>query len=352
MDYLDTLWGILPGQILSGIELNFVKYSKAASMGLLLRSLSMLIILVWFFRLPVLRAQSITAPSAISARALDALLQGYAYRAFRHPRTGIPFDGMVPPNLTGIKISAMRLRSGSLYRKGVQMYKEFVIPMGVSEKPYVERLVLVYQNLGNWSMRYYTVPGYTHLTPVLGLLAYDASNLSATNLQELTITATSAPISIKFPDVQSAPLGVVVKCAWFDLKGQVNISNLASVNTCSTIQQGHFSIVVESIAPSPAPISPTPSGETPPGPPGVEEQKKSSKVGIIVGSVLGGLALLALLAFLVLWAQKYKNRKKMQQMERAADVGEALHMTMVGDTKAPAATVTRTQPVLESEYAP
>ncbi|KAK9986339.1 hypothetical protein SO802_031290 [Lithocarpus litseifolius] len=316
-------------------------------MGLLLRSLSMLIILVWFFRLPVLMAQSITAPLASSAHTLDVLLQDYAYRAFgHHPKTGIPFEGMVPPNLTGIKISAMRLRSGSLYRKGVSMYKEFVIPMGVSEKSYVKRLVLVYQNLGNWSMRYYTVPGYTHLTPVLGLLAYNASNLLATNLPELDITATGDPISIKFPKVQSAPNGAVAKCAWFDLKGLVNISNLASVNTCSTIQQGHFSIVVESIAPSPAPISPTPSG------PPVVEGKKSSKVGIIVGSVLGGLALLALLAFLVLWAQKFKNRKKMQQMERAADVGEALHMTMVGNTKAPAATVTRTQPVLESEYAP
>ena len=341
-------WGILPGQIFSGIELNFVKYSKAASMGLLLRSLSMLVILVWFFRLPVLRAQSIIAPSARSAHDLDVLLQDYAYRAFgRHPKTGTPFDGKVPSNLTGINISAMRLRSGSLYRKGVPMYKEFVIPMGVSEKPYVERLVLVYQNLGNWSMRYYTVPGYTHLTPVLGLLAYSASNLSATLLPELNITATRTPILIKFPDVQSAPNGAVAKCAWFDLKGLVNINNLASVNTCSTIQQGHFSIVVESIAPSPAPIPPTPSG-----PPAVERKKKSSKVGIVVGSVLGGLVLLALLAFLVLWAQKYKNRKKMQQMERAADVGEALHMTMVGNTKAPAATVTRTQPVLESEYAP
>lgn len=317
-------------------------------MGLLLRSLSMLVILVWFFRLPVLRAQSIIAPSARSAHDLDVLLQDYAYRAFgRHPKTGTPFDGKVPSNLTGINISAMRLRSGSLYRKGVPMYKEFVIPMGVSEKPYVERLVLVYQNLGNWSMRYYTVPGYTHLTPVLGLLAYSASNLSATLLPELNITATRTPILIKFPDVQSAPNGAVAKCAWFDLKGLVNINNLASVNTCSTIQQGHFSIVVESIAPSPAPIPPTPSG-----PPGGEGKKKSSKVGIVVGSVLGGLVLLALLAFLVLWAQKYKNRKKMQQMERAADVGEALHMTMVGNTKAPAATVTRTQPVLESEYAP
>lgn len=329
--------GILQGQI--GIELNFVKYSEPASMGLLLRSLSMLILLMWFIRLPALRAQSITAPSSRSARALDVLLQDYAYRAFVHPKTGKPFDGNVPSNLTGIKISAMRLRSGSLYRKGVPMYKEFEIPTGVSETPYVLRLVLVYQNLGNWSMVYYSLPGYIHLTPVLGLLAYSASDLFATNLPELNITATGDPIKIKFPDVQSAPDGAVAKCAWFNLQGLVNLSDVLSGDTCSMIQQGHFSIVVESNAPSPTPISPT-------------KKKNNSKVGIIVGSVLGGLALLALLFFLVLWAQKYKNRKKMQQMEREADVGEALHMTTVGNTKAPAATVTRTQPVLESEYAP
>lgn len=67
---------------------------------------------------------------------------------------------------------------------------------------------------------------------------------------------------------------------------------------------------------------------------------------------MGGLALLVLLSLLVLWLQKYKHRKKMQQMEKAADVGEALRMTPVGDTKAPAAMVTRTQPVLENEYVP
>ncbi|KAK9290026.1 hypothetical protein L1049_008189 [Liquidambar formosana] len=122
-----------------------------------------------------------------------------------------------------------------------------------------------------------------------------------------------------------------------------NFSNVISGNVCSTIQQGHFSIVVESIAPSPAPVSPTPSGG---------EKKNNSKVWIIVGSVLGGLALLVLLVFLVLWLQKYKRRKKMQHMERAADVGEALRMTSVGNTRAPAAMVTRTQPLLENEYVP
>ena len=314
-------------------------------MGLLLRSLAMLFVLIWCSWLPDLTAQT----SNGSSRALDALLQGYAYGAFVHPKTGIPFDGDVPANLTGIKIAAMRLRSGSLYRRGVNMYKEFKIPLGVSETPYVERLVLVYQNLGNWSDVYYPLQGYTFLAPVLGLLAYDASNLSATNLPELNIRASGDPISIMFPDV-SAPVGTVAMCVWFDLQGTANFSNVTSGNICSTHQQGHFSIVVESIAPSP---SPTPAAGPPNvAPTGRRKKKNSSKVWTIVGSVVGALALLILLALLVLWVRKYKQRKKIQQMERAADVGEALHMTSVGDTRAPAATGTRTQTVLESELVP
>lgn len=219
----------------------------------LLRSLAMLISMTWFSFLSLdVVAQSGSAP------ALDALLQDYAYRAFVRPSTGIPVEGVVPSNLTGIKIAAMRLRSGSLRHRGVNMYKEFRIPMGVIESPYVERLVLVYQNLGNWSGTYYPLPSYTYLAPVLGLLAYDASDLSAKNLPELDIRASGDPISIEFQDVMPAPDGSVPKCVWFDLHGLVNFSNVVSGNTCLTVQQGHFSIVVESIAPRPPPGFPPP----------------------------------------------------------------------------------------------
>ncbi|KDP21839.1 hypothetical protein JCGZ_00626 [Jatropha curcas] len=315
----------------------------------LLGSLVLMLLHIWFLWLPGLKAQS---PN--SARDLDALLQDYAYRAFPNvrPRTGIPYDGDVPSDLSGINIAAMRLRSGSLRRKGVNMYKDFGIPSGVIEQPYVERLVFVYQNLGNWSSRYYPLSGYTYLAPVLGLLAYNGANLSAMNLPELNIRATGNPIKIKFPDVKSAPDGYVAKCVWFDLQGSPNFSNVASGNECSTIDQGHFSIVVEYNAPSPAPVFPTPSGEAPNVPGREGHKKNNSKVWIIVGSVLGGLLLLVLLSFLVLWVHKLKERKKLQEMERAADVGEALQMTSVGETKAPAAMVTRTPPTLENEYVP
>ncbi|CAI9768431.1 unnamed protein product [Fraxinus pennsylvanica] len=295
------------------------------------------------------------------ARALDALLQDYAYQAFLRPRTGVVYDGFVPSNLTGIMVSAMRLRSGSLRTHGVSMYKEFEIPNGVVEHPYVERLVLVYQNLGNWSIVYYPLPGYMYLAPVLGLLAYDASDLMAKNLRELDIHAYGQPISINFSDIKSLPEGPAPKCVSFYVNGTISFSNVSPNKTCTTFQQGHFSIVVESTAPAPAPVSPTPVSPAPPGPGGGPKQgpipsghgkKNNSKVWITIGSVLGGSALLIMLGLLVLWACKYKKTKKMQHMERAADVGESLEMTRVGSTKAPAATGTRTQPALETEYVP
>ncbi|KMS98093.1 hypothetical protein BVRB_4g096050 [Beta vulgaris subsp. vulgaris] len=312
-------------------------------MGLLFRSLVVLVMLIWSYWVPNIGAQS----SALSARALDALLQDYAYRAFVRPRTGIVFDGTVPSNLTGIKVSGMRLRSGSMRSRGVlEGYKEFQIPVGVEVQPYVERLVLVYQNLGNWSSRYYPLSGYTYLAPMLGLLAYNAVNLSATNLPELDISASMNPITIRFSNVKSVPDGSVAKCLWFDLRGNVNFSNVISRNTCSTAQQGHFALVVEAPAPSPAPSAPAPSRVS------HKKKKNMKKIWIIVGSVLGGVLLLVLLAILLAWLKKYQQKKKMQHMEKASEVGEALRMTSVGSGKAPAAMVTRTQPTLETEYAP
>ncbi|KAL2943532.1 Cell adhesion molecule-related/down-regulated by oncogenes [Bienertia sinuspersici] len=312
-------------------------------MGLLVRSLVVLLMILLSACLPIIRAQSRSS----SARVLDSVLQDYAYRAFVRPRTGVPFDGTVPANLTGIKVSGMRLRSGSLRSRGVKSYKEFEIPVGVVVQPYVERLVLVYQNLGNWSSTFYPLSGYMYLAPVLGLLAYDAVNLSATNLSELDIRASINPIKIHFSNVQSVPDGSVARCLWFDLRGNVNFSNVVSKNTCATVQQGHFALVVERTAPSPAPsLAPAPSQVS------HKKKRNTKKIWIIVGSVLGGILLLVLLGMLLVCLKKYRRKKKMQHMEKASDVGEALRMTSVGSGKAPAAMVTRTQPSLETEYAP
>ncbi|XP_022867394.1 uncharacterized protein LOC111387107, partial [Olea europaea var. sylvestris] len=211
---------------------------------------------------------------------------------------------------------------------------------------------LVYQNLGNWSVVYHPPPGYMYLAPVLGLLAYDASNLMAKNLSLLDIHASGQPISINFSDIKSLPEGPVPRCVAFNLNGTINFSVLSPDKKCTTFQLGHFSVVVESTAPTPAPVSPMPPGPGAGPVPSGHGKKNNSKVWIIVGSVLGGLALLVMLGLLVPWVHKYKKTKKMQRMERAAEVGESLEMTRVGSTKAPTATVTRTQPTLETEYVP
>ncbi|KAK2991621.1 hypothetical protein RJ640_025248 [Escallonia rubra] len=295
-------------------------------------------------QLSMLTAQS---PNELSARLLDSLLQDYAFRAFFRPRTGVSYDGIVPSNLTGIRISAMRLRSGSLRKRGTGSYKEFQIPAGMVEQPYVNRLVLVYHNLGNWSSLYYPLPGYVSLAPVLGLLAYDASNLSATDLPELNLRATESPILVKFPNVElAAGSGPSPKCVYFGLQGSVEFDNVVDGSACSTVRQGHFSIVVEGIAPSPAPDGESGGGAAGGG--GVWKRE----VWIVVGSVVGGLVLVAVLVVMVVWVKKCRGRKKIGRMEEVAGGGVPLATVIIASGKLPVAMGTRTRPVLESEYLP
>lgn len=285
----------------------------------------------------------------ISSRTLDALLQDVAFKAFSlRPKTGVPYDAKVPKNLAGVRVSAMRLRSGSLRTRGVQSYNEFQIPIGVVEQPYVERLVLVYHNLGNWSEKFYPLPGYSFLAPVLGLLSYSGSNLSASELPELDIRASDKPILIKFTDVKSAPSGSVPKCVYFDLHGSVQFDILLHGNVCSTVQQGHFSIVVESnIAPSPEPAAVAFAAAV-----GGSGGKKKSKVWIIVASCVGGCLLLVILGLSVARVRRIKRGMKIQELELAAESNETLQMASIGGTKAPLAVGTRTRPTIENDYIP
>jgi hypothetical protein len=60
---------------------------------------------------------------------------------------------------------------------------------------------------------------------------------------------------------------------------------------------------------------------------------------------------LGLLAAVLLCLVRYKRDKKLEVMERNAEVGETLRMAQVGRTQAPVALGTRTQPVIENDYA-
>ncbi|GAU37163.1 hypothetical protein TSUD_391520 [Trifolium subterraneum] len=208
------------------------------------------------------------AVSTAKANSLDSSLQEYAYRALVKPKIGTFYNAttQLPSNFTGVTLAALRLRSGSLRRYDIPNYNEFQIPKGLVQTPYVKRLVLVYQNLGNnnnWSSNYYPLPpNHTYLAPLLGLVAYNGSDLFATNLSHLNLNvAAGHPIIVRFRNVKSPPPGTLPKCVRFDLFGASHFTNVTGGNTCSTFQQGHFSIVLQYSTPPPPTItiSPLPS---------------------------------------------------------------------------------------------
>lgn len=241
-------------------------------------------------------------------------------------------------------------------RRGFQGFREFDIPIGVVEQPYVERVILVYHNFTtHFASLYYPLPGYTFLTPVLGLLVYNASDLSAKNLSELDFRALSTPIRVHFYNVRPAS-GSRPMCVYFGLDGSVQFDNVvhqgtrtsnnanSSGLTCLTTNQGHYSIVTQTSVPP----APSPSGIAG----RVTGNGKSKRVEIVVVSVIGGVLVFTLLVVMLACFRKCMHTKKIRRMEDAADSGVVLPMTRVGNTKAPVAMETRTRPFLENEFVP
>lgn len=306
------------------------------------------VVVVWFLRIISTEIQS-NAQTVSSARSLDAILQDYAYRAFVYPRTGEVYSASVPSNLSGISLSVVRLRSGSLRMRGLYSFKEFDIPQGVIAVPYVIRLALVYQNLGNWSSVYYTVPGYTFLTPVIGLLAYNASNISATNLPELDLVLPSTnPISIKFAGLSLLSDEIDVRCVHFHKDGSYTLGDLISGERCTVRGQGHFSVAVNStdLAPSPSPSQSAPPPPYQP-PPAAKKWIENHVWKIVVGVACGSLAVILLL-FLILWLLRYRRGRKMRNMLKRSESGEELSRQRIGNVQLPVANMVRTRPVLEN----
>ncbi|PWA56459.1 hypothetical protein CTI12_AA418540 [Artemisia annua] len=120
--------------------------------------------------------------------------------------------GNVPSNLTGTNIAALRLRSGSLRRRGYSKYNEFSIPKGVV--------------------------GYVYLSNVVGLLVYNASDVYAKELQELDVRVSGYPFVVKFKDLKDdLPHGSLPKCVFFDLFGGVEFEKLVNGSVCVSVNQ-------------------------------------------------------------------------------------------------------------------
>lgn len=261
----------------------------------------------------------------VASDSLDAFVQEFALRTLDHhrPHTGPLYKAILPANLSGMEVSVVQLRSRQLWSRGAK-FSNFRIPSRTMPVPHVKRLVLIYQDLGNWSSYYYPVPGYTLVSSVVGLMAYDASNLDANRIVQLSLNTMGKPISVHFGKLLF-PRGrkSEARCAALCANGTVYLSDMSLPSVCYSREQGHFSIVI----------------------PVKKKQKwKSSWVGgFAVGFV--GLVVMSSVGMVVL---RLSKKKRIAEMEKQADESVVLGMIWIGGSKMPSATVTRTQPVLEN----
>ncbi|KAK4842928.1 hypothetical protein QYF36_001695 [Acer negundo] len=305
-------------------------------------SLFSLIIFLIYYSLASLKAEA--ADQEIkSARVLDLVIRDYTFKSFdNHFRTGTFHDVNLPANLSGIEVDTARFRCGSLRRYGARV-KEFHLGIGVTVQPCVERVMVVRQNLGhNWSSIYYAnydLSGYQLVSPVLGLLAYNAgTGVDFNNRFELGILANDKPITIDFRNMTTITnvSGIKTLCANFQKDGKVILTKQVSSYVCVATSHGHFGLVTESSS------SP---------PPEQVVKRKISRWKLAVGTTVGsavGAFLLGLL--LVAMFVKVKKKARMEELERRAYEEEALQVSMVGHIRAPTASVTRTSPTIEHEY--
>lgn len=266
---------------------------------------------------------------------LQELFHSYANETLSKHHTGYFYNLSLPSNSSGMQVSVIRLRSGEFWARGVN-FSSLRIPPRVMALPFVKRIALLNENLGNWSSYYYQVPNHSLVAPVVGFSAFDASNSSTLSNEELTLIVSGDPISILFHDIVLKDKNVTLKCVKFGAGMSVEFSNMTTPNECVTKGPGHFSVVI--------PFQPRP-----PRPPKTEEERswKSWVIGFVAG--FGGLVL-----FILVGAAIYKlvRRKMIRKMESESEKAEPLDTTWIGRSRMPSASMIRTQPALEHEYVP
>ncbi|CAH2048092.1 unnamed protein product [Thlaspi arvense] len=301
-----------------------------------------------------------------SSRLLDLLLRDYTLNSFKNQhssiKTGVLRRIHLPYNFSGINVDAVRFRCGSLRRYGAQV-GEFHIGVGANLEPCGERLVVVRQILGsNWSdiyYRNYDLSGYKLISPVLGLLSYNALNdnvlgnsVSSSYQISLFLDGTKDPSTVDFGNVTGPSMVERTflnkpVCVTFGLDGKVTFAGEVKPFVCAVKTNGHFGLV----------MTDDPKSEG-----GGEKKMKKEKIGRwrsvvggLVGSVTVGVLLLGLVVVAaVVTAKKRRRRAKREEMERKAYEEEALRVvTMVGHSRVFVSSATRTLPgFMEHECVP
>lgn len=260
-----------------------------------------------------------------SSQSLNTLFQDFAFRSMikRRPQTGALYDALLPQNFSGMDVSVVRLRSRRLWNKGAN-FSYFRIPPKTVSIPHVRRLAIVYQNLGNWSSHYYSLPGYSLMSSVVGFMVFDASNVTDMSVRNLTLNTMGHPICVQFPNVTFiSGINSRARCVAFNGDGTFRLTEMSSRSLCYSRDQGHFSIVLP-----------------------LEKKRRLLWNLWVIGCVVGffGLITLGYVGFL---SMRLLQTKRIQVTEKQADE-DVLESRWVGDSKMPSAAVTRTQPVLES----
>ncbi|XP_044477258.1 uncharacterized protein LOC123204583 [Mangifera indica] len=274
---------------------------------------------------------SVHSSNNYTTNSLDEYLQDFAFKTLVHHRphhSGALYKPILPAELAGTRVSIVRLRSRRLWNIGAN-FSNIHIPSRTITEPHARRLAIVYQDFGNWSSHYYSVPGYSMVTPVIGFMVFDAWNIQAK--RKLDLNTMGRPIVIRFLDSSLSDERVSrAKCVAFSSNGTVHMSEMSVPNVCKSQDQGHFSIAV---------------------PLNLKKKKKKKKKNAMwyfwvigFGLGFGGLILIGYVGIL---SMKVRKTQKIQVMERQADEDLVLNSIWVGSSKMPSATVTRTQPTIE-----
>ncbi|KAJ4799762.1 hypothetical protein LUZ62_051008 [Rhynchospora pubera] len=272
---------------------------------------------------------------------IDQIVRDAAMRSYhsqKHQKTAVHYSLLLPPYLSGISAETVRYRAGSLRQYGASL-GEFSLPPGIITQPHVKHIIVIRENMGRFSSMYEqyisTNTRLRFISPVLGLLFYNATTFHSSSSAGLHILVTKTPIIVNFSTVVESQLVQKAQCVVFQLDGNISVTNQPWDNVCITWQQGHIALMEEEAS-------------------GGDDQNSTEvsrwklvAVWIMVGTA--GVVLIGLLVVALVSVRRKRNL--LAEMERRAYEEEALRVSMVGHVRAPTATGARTKPSLEDEFA-
>jgi hypothetical protein len=269
--------------------------------------------------------------------AVEADVRDRAFELFR--RTSQLVDVSLPG--AGVEASALRVRSNALWTDGVNATAGpgpgavFAVPPRVVPAPFARRVAIVFERFvagdGAGAAALFAAPrGYALAAPVVGLLAYDASEGPAGG--QVSLRATGAPVRVEFRNASSAKgfNATTARCLTFAAGGEVVARHAAVPGpACAVTGTGHFGLAVPA--------------ETPPRPLAVRVRWWAWTVVVGACGVLGA----GFLALSVAGAVRWCRRLRREDIQRRAMAGEELGRMTVRGSRMPSAKVTRTRPQLE-----